>query len=418
MQCEYCHKLFATMYVLKNHKLNAKACLIIQGKLEKEERLPKEFICKFCTKPFKSKANLLYHTNICKKKPNDDLLSLVNEIKKEAKEMKKKVEQSSRDIHDKLEDEIYKISSNVKTTQDELEIELRRKNETILQLLEQNKQLEERTKSLEDKTLQPSVVHNNTINNNLTIFTSMSPERVTEIFNKHYTIETLMGGQKALADFVVDKFVCGEGGMVYLCVDRSRKKICYTTNFKDFVEDTNTEMLLSHLIPAYPVIKSKVEWSEYEKKYNPHVDKIHESYDEILAIRNDGTTFRSQLCRRLPSSIEDKERMDSTTEPLYTLNHLRDTEDKAFVERKEEIDRIIAKENKPEVVGNDVPLIPNKICDVGLGRLDGFRLMYKNQGIYKIHKELAEAVASDPAVAQAYEDYIKRGTYKGKVIWE
>jgi len=348
---------------------------------------------------------------------------LKNEIKTETKSIKHSIENQSRHLEEKLEDELYRIESDVKNSKDELEMELRKKEETILQLLEQNKQLEERTKQLEEKTQQPAVIHNHhTINhhNHLTIFTSMSPERVTEMFDKHYTIETLMGGQKALADFVVDRFVCGEGGMVYLCVDRSRKKICYTHNFDDLIEDTNTEMLLSHLVPAYPVIKSKVEWSEFEKKYNPHVDKIHDSYEEILAIRTDGTSFRSQLCKRLPSSLEDKERMDTTKEPLHTLETLRETEERAFVERKEEIEKIIAKEEdtRPRDTNEEQTLIPNQIAGIGLGRLDVFRLLYKNQGIYRIFKELEEEIASNPEVAQAYEDYIKRGTFKGKVIWE
>jgi len=165
------------------------------------------------------------------------------------------------------------------------------------------------------------------------------------------------------------------------------------------------------------VIKEKIEWSESEKKYNMHVGKIHDSYDEILAIRTDGTTFRSQLCKRLPASMEDKDRMDEATKPLATLNDFRKQEEKEYIERKEEIDRIISKSEEKKS-SMEPPKVPNQICGVGLARLDGLRMIYKNQGIYRIHKELEQAVASDPVVAKAYEDYVKRGSFQGNVIWD
>ena len=243
----------------------------------------------------------------------------------------------------------------------------------------------------------------------------MSPDRVSEVFNKHYTIETLMGGQKEFANFIVDQFVAGKDKMLYLCVDRSRKKCMYTSDFETFHEDVNNEILLGQLKPAMEIIQGKVHDTELEKKYNAHVDQIHDSYDEILAIRKDGTTFRSQLCRRLPSSKEEKDRMDSTLEPLSFTEALRSEEDKKFVERREEIRRIESRKDQP---AQEEEREPNTINGIRLGRLDTYRLLYKNQGIYKIYKELEEAVASDDSIAQAYEDYVKRGVYKGIQIWE
>jgi hypothetical protein len=89
-----------------------------------------------------------------------------------------------------------------------------------------------------------------------------------------------LGGQKALADFVVDQLV-GSDKMVYLCVDRSRKKCMVTNDFKTFTEDVNNEILLSHLTPAFRIMKNMVEWSDFEKKYQSM--RIHGSFDSRIS---------------------------------------------------------------------------------------------------------------------------------------
>jgi len=127
-------------------------------------------------------------------------------------------------------------------------------------------------------------------------------------------------------------------------VDRSRKKCCYTTDFQTFHEDVNNEILLSHLTPAFRIMKDRVEFSSFEKKYNPYFEKIHGSYDEILAIRTDGIPFRTQLCKRLPSTLQEKEIMDHTQPSLPNLDELRMLAEKNFREVKEEMDFISDKE--------------------------------------------------------------------------
>ena len=263
---------------------------MIQGKIEKTS-----LQCTHCTKVLSSKYNFTYHLNICKKAKISD-----------------------------IEDQLHTLKN----------------------------QFEERLKHLEEtKSIAPSTTNNivndhstNTVNNHVTIHNYMTPERVTEVFDKHYTIEKLMGGQKALADFIVDQFVAGKDKMVYLCVDRSRKKCCYTTDFQTFHEDVNNDMLLSHMTPAFRIMKDRVEWSSFEKKYNPYFEKIHGSYDEILAIRTDGIPFRTQLCRRLPSTLHEKEIMDHTQTSLPDLDELRRMAEKNFREVKEEMEFMADKE--------------------------------------------------------------------------
>ena len=341
-----------------------------------------------CLKIFSSNQNLKYHITICKLK-----------IKEENKK------------------EIIEIATTI------IQNELKSKDEQIEKLI---KQMEEQKKKLEEKvtsnTINNNTTNNNTINgnvnNHLTIYTCMTPEHVKETFDKHYTIETLMGGQKALADFVIDKFVVGKEGMIYLCVDRSRKKFMITEDMVNMKEDVNCETLINRLTPAYPIIKDKVEWSEYETKYVPSVDKIHDSYDEILAVRKDGTVFRSQLSRRLPSTIPDKERMDLVQDHNHTLDDLRDQEEKQFVERKEDAERYFTNTQTPESMQYEPLPEPNMIHGHRLGKFTEFRTMYKEQGIYKIPRVLQEAIAYDPDVVQQFEDYVKRGMFQGKPIPE
>jgi hypothetical protein len=162
-------------------------------------------------------------------------------------------------------------------------------------------------------------------------------------------------------------------------------------------------------------MKDKVEWSSFEKKYNTSFDKIHESYDEILAIRTDNIPFRSQLCRRLPSTVQEKEIMDDTQSCLPNLDELRALADKNFHEVKEEMEYIADKEEQARFVP-EPEYEPHMIHGVRLGKMYPYRKLFKEKGIYKIIKELEEAVASDPAIATAYEDYIQRGIFQGKIL--
>ena len=50
MICEYCNTDFKTQSALNNHKNKAKYCLVIQGKLENEEK--EIFKCNICKKNF------------------------------------------------------------------------------------------------------------------------------------------------------------------------------------------------------------------------------------------------------------------------------------------------------------------------------------------------------------------------------
>ena len=78
----------------------------------------------------------------------------------------------------------------------------------------QNKKIQKLEKELENikekiNNITPAIITNNVTNNitnNLTILTYMTPDRVKEIFDNHYTLDTFLGNEKALADFTLKYF--------------------------------------------------------------------------------------------------------------------------------------------------------------------------------------------------------------------
>ena len=70
--CEYCKTEFKTKLILNHHQNTAKYCLIIQGKVQKED-----FKCELCNKNISSKQKLENHKKICSKEYKCDLCNRI-----------------------------------------------------------------------------------------------------------------------------------------------------------------------------------------------------------------------------------------------------------------------------------------------------------------------------------------------------
>ena len=65
----------------------------------------------------------------------------------------------------------------------------------------------------------------------------------------------------------------------------------------------------------------------------------------------------------------------------------------------------------------EVPRPQNTIAGLPLHRLEGLRKLYRDEGVFKIHKVLTEAIESNEDVAKEYEEFIKTGYFKGDFIF-
>jgi hypothetical protein len=358
--CENCKKVFSNKSNRIAHQKSSKSCI------RDNANPPVFFPCTICNKTFTANSRLLYHSdkfhpNFTTPTPPD-----VN--------------------HSTTNNNTHTINNNGTTM-----------NNNNTQIINNN-----------------GTTNTNTMNNNITInihanghITELTKEEVCKIFEQHFSIETLLGGPKQFADFVIDQFIANNK-IVYLCVDRSRKKCMITTDFKNFTEDRNNEVLLRILSPGFITIRDKVEWSSFERKYESCAHQIHQSFDEILAIQKEGTIFKSQLCKRLPSSLDEWENMKHDQPISFFFDQLRENEKKNYLERT-------SNETAPDTFV-PMPTVPNSIANVTLGKLDVYRTLYRDKGIYKIYGPLQEIIDSNPDISAQYEEYVKHDRYKGTKI--
>ena len=84
MECEHCHVILRSKYILKSHLLNSKTCLKLRGL-----SIQTKFICSGCDVMFMNNANLNIHTEACKKYI---LLKVNNEHKEEIEKLKEEIQ--------------------------------------------------------------------------------------------------------------------------------------------------------------------------------------------------------------------------------------------------------------------------------------------------------------------------------------
>ncbi len=177
MICEYCKNSYYDKSTLVKHQKTSKFCIKIQN----ENININKFICNFCNKELSTKQSLDRHIKVCKSKKNNE----DNEIKKLLNE-----------LHNEIKD--IKNSNTINNT-------------TI------------------NNTVNNTV--NNTINNitinNIDFMSFMTAERIKEIFDKKFNIETLFGAEKSLANFTIENFLSGKDKPIYLCTDKERNKFIF-----------------------------------------------------------------------------------------------------------------------------------------------------------------------------------------------
>lgn len=156
--------------------------------------MKKLFSCSFCNKELTTNARLQTHIQSCKKHPEykpRTLVDKVEELKKNLEEQKEIIEEQGYMLRQQKEQFEYEI-----------------------------KKLETRPLSITNNIEQQINNHNH-----ISITNYLTEERVKETFSEKFTIESLLGSQKELANFTIDNFLTGKDKPIYLCTDRSRKNL-------------------------------------------------------------------------------------------------------------------------------------------------------------------------------------------------
>ena len=284
-KCTFCEKLLSSEYNLNRHLLICKKKVVIEKKTRLDKiKESKNYKCSYCNHLFTTNTNLTRHLlTFCKKKESHE-----NNIQSELKLKEEKIK--------------------------ELE-EIRLKDEKIKELNQDKiKELEEKLKQRE--TL-PQKISNKTINknqhidtqnitNNITIYQVMTPQHVLEVFQKHYKLDTLLGGQKALARFINEEFLKEHATPVYVCGDRSRQKFYMIKDGKK-EEDPDCENIIGLSSPGLPHVRDVYEEALFTEQDTITEEDIQDNYRNITNLDKDRTQFKSELSKITTTSDEPKE---------------------------------------------------------------------------------------------------------------
>ena len=260
MECMYCKKIYSNAYTLLTHQRTTRTCLNKQK--EHGVNLEKLYACLFCEKNMTSKKRLETHLIVCKLKKN------------------------------KEETTMAEINNSLQSKQKELESELKATTDKIKELEEK---LRERSpQKISNKTHIDT--QNITNHNNITIYQVMTPEHVLDVFQKHYKLDTLLGGQKALARFVNEEFLKEHASPIYMCGDRARQKFYMIKDGKK-EEDPDCENIIGLSTPGFPHVREVYEDALFTTHKDITEEQIQENYRSITNIDKDRTPFKAELSK-------------------------------------------------------------------------------------------------------------------------
>jgi hypothetical protein len=302
IKCIYCNNLFSNKNILKSHQQNAKYCLVLQGKICKNE---KSLNCNICNKTLSSKKNLENHIKICQKK--DKNICQIFNCKYCNKILSNK---QNLLLHQTICNTKIIIDNETLTKQNET---LTKQNETLtkqneifnneIKLLSkeikkynyQVKDLQNTIERLTIRAIDKPTTTNNTTNNILNISSTIDFNNVDDIkriIDDDYDLNYAMNGQKGAARFLVDKFLKDENGnLKYICTDPSRHIFKFKNNKGEIKKDVEAKKLTNYIIDGG--IRQKI-----NEVLNDDVDKfdlISNPKTEIHNIKIDNNSFKKEL---------------------------------------------------------------------------------------------------------------------------
>jgi hypothetical protein len=238
----------------------------------------------------------------------------------------------------------------------------------------------------------------------------MTPERVDEYFKKHYNIDTLLGGQKALARLVADGFITEKN--TYHCKDRSRQKFTLVDEQGKNVEDVDCRHVIQLTASGMPHVREVYEESLFSTE-DQHVEEhLHTNYQSISKLDQDPTQFKHELSKIVPSSNE-------APAPKQATNYFEVMRQTAASIREECLERKRAKKEK-EKQGHEDPIQPRTIGGISIGKLDVYRQGYRKRKMeaernglgdkeveIKVPQSLLDLFDENPSLRDEYEAFIR-----------
>ena len=290
MECEYCKTKFASNASLENHKLKAKYCLKIQGKLD--------FKCEYCEYILSSKQSLDRHVSICNSKETKKELVYLSEVLKEKN------------------DELSQVLKEKTDTQQEnkgLKDELHKKEIEIAELKTLLNVYKDSQECLKEIAKQPKITTTNNTNNtknnnmyvNMPIF-NLSKDTIEDKVKNNFTKSHLNDGQNGVADFAFNNLLKDEDkNLMYICTDPSRNMFAYKTEDGTIEKDFKANKLAKLL--TEDVIKKATSLSDDSLKSNIKLSEIRE-------MRKDNSKFSNKLSSLLYKTGELDLETDSESE--------------------------------------------------------------------------------------------------------
>lgn len=297
MQCEFCKKEFSTKTNMSVHQKNAKYCLEIQGKENKN------FECDYCKRSFTSQQTINEHFHTCKEKKRNEYVLMEKKYTDYIKKIEDEMNSKIIDIEKKYNIDLSKKEQYFKEKLEEKEqyfkLKLEEKDTTIEKL---EAKLEKFENVVIANTRNPTTTNNNNTNIVLNHTLNLNDtERFKSIIGEGLDKNVVCNGQKGLAKFVVENLLKGpDGKLIYKCVDPSRQNFEFTNSDGIVEKDVKAIKLKRALIEGDVIVKAKKSGDELWTKEDGSMDTDRYTASsnkvmEIMTVDRDDTKFRSEL---------------------------------------------------------------------------------------------------------------------------
>ena len=320
MNCEYCNTFFKTKSSLNNHKIKAKYCLILQGKIESKQH---DFKCYKCDKTLCSKRNLEIHTRKCNGKKIEDVFEckycnkilsskqnlVIHENKcrivvKENNYISKTKNQEIESLKKEKDTEIESLKKEKDTEIEKLIIKLNLKTEFLEKQERINKELQDKLERLATTAINRPTTTNTTTNNTLNISSFIDFNDIDKVKNaieNKLDIKDVIDGQKGLARFVKNNLLTDENGNLnYKCSDSSRCMFKYKDSSGEIKKDIEAKKLTDYILNGGIRSRSADIGNEWCKDEDGDInmtkfDIMLEQQQSIMKLRDDNTSFKKEL---------------------------------------------------------------------------------------------------------------------------